>query len=150
MATDVNLDDIVIPALLRSARGAYGQVIRRGLFANGFDDMPHNGPYVLGGMANHGMTPETLIRALGISKQAASQLIDVLVMRGYLNRSVNPDDRRRMMLELTERGRAAAETVQDGIKWVDAELAKELTPEEIHTLRRGLFALSNIREADDA
>jgi DNA-binding MarR family transcriptional regulator len=150
MAAEETLDDVVIPALLRSARATYGRVIRRGLFANGFDDMPHNGPYVLGGMANHGMTPETLIRALGISKQAASQLIDVLVMRGYLNRSVNPDDRRRMTLELTERGKAAAEAVQDGIKWVDTELAKELTREEIHTLRRGLFVISEIREQDEA
>ncbi len=150
MASEFSLDDIVIPALLRSARGSYGQAIRRRLFGAGFDDMPHNGPFVLGGMANHGMTPENLIRALGISKQAASQLIDVLVVRGYLNRSVNPDDRRRMMLELTERGRAAAAAVQDGIRWVDGELTKVLTPEEIHTLRKGLAALSDIRQQEKA
>jgi DNA-binding MarR family transcriptional regulator len=149
MADEFNLDEIVIPALLRSARGSYRQVIRKRLFANGFEDMPHNGPYVLGGMANHGMTPENLIRALGISKQAASQLIDVLVVRGYLNRSVNPDDRRRMMLELTDRGRAAATLVQESIQWVDGELGKALTPDEIHTLRKGLHALSHIREQDE-
>jgi DNA-binding MarR family transcriptional regulator len=150
MAAESRLDEIVIPALLRSARGSYGLVIKRRLYAYGFDDMPHNGPYVLGGMANHGMTPETLIRALGISKQAASQLIDVLVVRGYLSRAINPDDRRRMTLELTERGRAAAAAVQDGIQWVDRELAKTLTSEEIHTLRKGLAALSDIREQDEA
>jgi DNA-binding MarR family transcriptional regulator len=148
MVSESRLDEIVIPALVRSARGSYGQVIRRRLFASGFEDMPHNGPYVLGGMATQGMTPETLIRALGISKQAASQLIDVLVVRGYLNRAVNPDDRRRMSMELTDRGQAAAAAVQDGIQWVDGELAKVLTPEEIHTLRRGSAALSDIRERD--
>ena len=101
-------DAVVIPALLRAARGAYGHAIHRSLVAAGFDDLPRNGPFVLGGMARQGGSAGDLIRELGVSKQAASQLIDTLVLRGYLERLINPDDRRRMTIELTDRGRAAA------------------------------------------
>ena len=47
------------------------------------------------------------MRELGVSKQAAGQLVDTLVLRGYLERSVDPEDRRRLTLTLTERGMAA-------------------------------------------
>ena len=50
----------------------------------------------------------SLTRELGISKQAVSQLIDTMVMRGYLERTPDAEDRRRMLLHLTPRGRAAA------------------------------------------
>jgi DNA-binding MarR family transcriptional regulator len=139
-------DEVVIPALLRAARGAYGHAIRTRLAAGEFDDLPGNGPYILGGMANHGGTAGGLIRELGVSKQAASQLIDTLVLRGYLEREVNAEDRRRMTIELTERGRAAAAVVRDGVEAVDAELADRISPSELAGLRAGLVALTEIRE----
>jgi DNA-binding MarR family transcriptional regulator len=138
-------DEVVLPALLRAARGAYGHAVRTRLAAD-FDDLPRNGPYVLGGMANHGGTAAQLIRELGVSKQAASQLIDTLVLRGYLVREVNPDDRRRMDINLTERGRAAADAVRTGVLSVDTELAAMITPEELAGLRAGLIALCDIRD----
>jgi hypothetical protein len=60
--------------------------------------------FVLGGMANHGGSAADMISGLGVSKQAASQLIDALVLRGYLTREINPEDRRRMVIGLTETG----------------------------------------------
>jgi DNA-binding MarR family transcriptional regulator len=146
MSTPAIQNDVPIPALLRAARGAYGHAVRARLASGGFDDLPGNGPYVLGGMANHGGTAGNLIRQLGVSKQAASQLIDTLVLRGYLDRTVNADDRRRMTIELTDRGRAAAEAVAEGVNAVDAELAKLLSPDELDGLYNGLVALTAIRE----
>ena len=98
-------DPADIPALLRSARGAYSNTVAAMLAGRRFDDLPRNGPFVLGGMANHGGSAVPLIQSLGVSRQAASQLIDTLVLRGYLGRQVNCDDRRRLDIELTERGR---------------------------------------------
>src|ERR1700748_1997683 len=86
-------DEVVLPALLRAARGAYGNAIRKELAAAGFDDIPRNGPFVLGGVGNRGVAAGDLVRALGVSKQAASQLVDTLVLRGYLERHANADDR---------------------------------------------------------
>jgi DNA-binding MarR family transcriptional regulator len=143
MASEI---EIVIPALLRAARGAYANAIRDGLAAAAFDDMPRNGPFVLGGMANHGVAASDLIRQLGVSKQAASQLVDTLVLRGYLERRANADDRRRIDIELTERGRAAAGAVRAAVESVDDELAGRLSPAEMSGLVAGLFALKAIRE----
>ena len=137
-------DEIVLPALLRAARGAYGRAIRRSLAAAGFDDLPANAPFVLGGMANRGSSAADLIVALGISKQAASQLIDVLVLRGYLERELHPDDRRRMTIGLTERGKAAGAAVRAGVEAVDAGLASRLFPADLAGLRRGLQTLADI------
>ncbi len=144
--TTPSADDIVLPALLRAARGSYGHAIRTSLAAAGYDDMPRNGAFVLGGMVNHGGSAADLVRQLGVSKQAASQLIDVLVIRSYLQRQVDPDDRRRQTLEVTERGRGAAAAVGSAVRSVDAELAAIISPEELAGLRAGLFALITIRE----
>jgi DNA-binding MarR family transcriptional regulator len=138
-------EDPSIPALLRGARGSYGDAIRARLAEAGFDDMPRNGSFVLGGMANHGGSAGDLIRELGVSKQAASQLVDVLVLRGYLDRRVNPEDRRRLTLEVTERGRAAASAVRSAIMAVDSELATRITPEQQAGLLAGLNALASIK-----
>ena len=137
---------VPIPALLRAARGSYGGAVRRHLAEGGFDDLPANGPYVLGGMANQGGNAGSLVRELGISRQAASQLIDTLVLRGYLTREGDPDDRRRMLIELTDRGRAAAAATRAGVEEIDAELASMLSPGELAGRYAGLVALTEIRE----
>jgi DNA-binding MarR family transcriptional regulator len=139
-------EEIVIPALLRAARGSYGRAIAEGLAAAGFDDLPRNGPFVLGGMANFGGSAADMISGLEVTKQAASQLIDTLVVRGYLTREVNPEDRRRMTIELTERGRAAAAAVRAAVETVDAELAERISPAELAGLRAGLTALAEIKQ----
>jgi DNA-binding MarR family transcriptional regulator len=139
-------DEVPIPALLRAARGSYGHAIRMRLAAAGYDDLPRNGPFVLGGIVNRGGTAGRLVRELGVSKQAASQLIDTLVLRGYLVREPNPEDRRRVTIAVTERGSAAAELVRSGVEAVDAELVELLAPEELNGLRAGLVALCEIRE----
>ena len=139
-------DGVPIPALMRAARGAYGHAIRERLARAGYDDLPRNAPYVLGGMANHGVPSSQLVRELGVSKQAAGQLVDTLVLRGYLERRADPDDRRRITVELTERGTAAAAEVRAAIGEVDERLAGMLTDAQLRGLRAGLVALTAIRE----
>jgi DNA-binding MarR family transcriptional regulator len=139
-----------IPALMRWARGSYGQAVRRSLAITGYDDLPRNGAFVLGGMANLGGSAADMIRGLGVTKQAASQLIDTLVLRGYLTREVDAEDRRRLTISLTERGRGAAEAVRGAVESIDAELEAAITPAELAGLRAGLNALARInrRQAD--
>lgn len=140
-------DDVPIPALLRASRGAYGHAIQRRLLAAGFDDLPRRGPFVLGGMASQGASAGDLVRQLGVTKQATGQLIDTLVVRGYLDRRPDTDDRRRMIVGLTPRGRAAAAEVREAVSSVDADLGRRIAPEELAGLRAGLVALCAIREA---
>src|SRR5437762_353261 len=138
--------DVAIPALLRHARNTYGAAMRRALADAGYDDVPRNGLYVIGGMAlGAGDVPlSPLARELRISKQNAGQLVDTLVMRGYLEREVDPQDRRRLNVGLTPRGRAAAAAQGAARDRIDAELAARIGPEGVAALKRGLAALIHI------
>src|ERR1700761_5855278 len=100
--------EIVMPALSRHARATYGRAMRRALAEAGYDDIPRNGLYVIGGLAlgAGGVPLGQLVAELGVSKQGAGQLVDTLVLRGYLERTPDADDRRKLTVSLTERGRA--------------------------------------------
>lgn len=143
-------ETVPIPQLMRDARGPYGDAARRALAAAGCDDVPRNGGFVLAGLDQGAPEPKFTSQAdavtfLRVSKQASSQLIDTLVIRGYLERQNDPDDRRRMSVRLTERGLAAAVAIQAGVDEIDAALEQRLTTEELHGLRAGLAALAEIR-----
>lgn len=138
--------NITLPALLRHARTTYGTAMRTALDAAGYDDVPRNGLYVIGGLAlGAGDVPlGALIRDLRISKQAAGQLVDTLVTRGYLARTVDPLDRRRLVVTLTERGKAAAQVQTRERERIDAELGTRVGMADIAATRRTLAALIDI------
>src|SRR5690242_9841855 len=136
----------VMPALLRHARYTYGTAMRRALAQAGFGDIPRNGLYVIGGLAlGVGDAPlGQLIKELRTSKQAAGLLVDALVMRGYLERTVDKDDRRKMIVALTERGKAAAAAQAVARKKVDDELIARVGLEDVVCTRRTLTALIDL------
>lgn len=142
--------DVVMPALLRNARSAYGRAMRAALEAAGYDDIPGNGLYIIGGLAlseGQGGLGD-LIRQLGVSKQTGGQLIDALVSRGYITRQIDPDDRRKLTVELTERGKAAAGVQGKARDAVDAQLLGRVGAADIAAARKTLAALCEIgREA---
>jgi DNA-binding MarR family transcriptional regulator len=138
-------DEVVTPALVGSARRTYTLAIRRALLDAGFDDMPRRGMGVVGGIANNGDAPqEEFGRYLGVSKQAASQLVDVLVTRGYVERNSDPSDRRRIILSLTDRGRAAAAASAAAVAKVDAAVARRCSAEDRAAARRVLGTMADI------
>src|SRR3954452_8095754 len=57
--------------------------------------------------------PSSLARQLRISPAVVTGLLDRLEQRGYVRRRMDPGDRRRQRLELTENGLAASLAVQD-------------------------------------
>lgn len=137
---------VVIPALLRHARTAYGAAMRAGLASVGCDDMPPNGMYVIGGLAlgDGGVPLRQLVAELGVSKQAAGQLVDTLVLRGYLERAVDPNDRRQISITLTPRGRAAAEAQAAALERVDADLAARVGDACVAQMRLALAVLCDM------
>ncbi|MGN6148378.1 MAG: MarR family winged helix-turn-helix transcriptional regulator [Rhizomicrobium sp.] len=141
MVQPISVDDIVLPALLRAARPAYANAIRAALRDAGFEDVPKNGAYVIGAISRAGAPLADIIRGLGVSKQAAGQLIDTLVLRGYLEREVNDEDRRRLTMTLTQRGRAAAAVARKASESVDAKLKKRVGEKAIAEARKVLFHL---------
>jgi DNA-binding MarR family transcriptional regulator len=138
--------EIGIPVLLRHARTAYGAAMRKALAEAGYDDIPGNGLYVIGGLALG--VPDIplgqLIKELRISKQVAGQLVDTLVTRGYLERTMDKDDRRKLTIALTERGKAAAATQRAARVKVDAELLACVGQDDINRTRRTLAVLCDM------
>lgn len=140
------LDDIGMPVLLRHARNTYGAAMRRALNDAGYDDIPGNGLYVIGGLAldRADIPLGQLIREMRLSKQAAGQLVDTLVTRGYLERSIDKDDRRKLTVTLTERGRAAAAAQRAAREKVDADLLAAVGKDDIDRTRRTLAVLCDM------
>jgi len=148
--TDGDWAELTTPALMRSARGAYAQSIRAQLHQAGIDDLPRNGAFILAGIDASGGPRHDLPSELGVTKQAVSQVIDTLVNRGYLEREPDPDDRRRVRLELADRGRDAVEAVLRGVEAVDRRLEEVVSPEQVSALRSALSALTEIKQTDIA
>lgn len=146
----ITLDDITLPALLRHARYTYGGAMRAALAEAGYDDIPGNGLYVIGALAFGGVPLGQIVSELRVSKQAAGQLVDALVLRGYLERQADPEDRRKLTVTLTERGRAAAETQTAARVAIDDRLAARVGDKRIRQAKEVLAALIAIGREDAA
>ncbi len=107
----------------------------------GCDDVPRNGAFVIGAIARGGSPLGGVIRHLGVSKQAGGQLVDTLVVRGYLDRSPDPEDRRRMTVTLTDRGRVAADAARRAVEAIDARLTDRVGAGQVAEARATLGAL---------
>jgi DNA-binding MarR family transcriptional regulator len=147
-------EDIPVPSLMRDARDVYREAVGRALADAGCDDVPRNGVFVLAGLDQ--TVPEAkfspqadVVASFGLSKQAASLLIDTLVLREYLARRVDPEDRRRMGVRLTARGITAAVAIQTAVDAIEESLARLISADELRGFRAGLAAFREIREHPD-
>ena len=144
-------EEIPFPALLRHARTTYGSAMRRALEEAGYDDIPANGLYIIGGLAleDRDIPLSQLIRELGTTKQGAGQLVDTLVIRGYLTRSVDALDRRQLIIALTDRGRSAADIQRKARESIDAALLARIGDRDVHAARRTLAALIELAQPQE-
>jgi len=134
-----------IPELMRAARGSYKRAIDAVYAARGIDDVPNPGGDILAYLDGGQEDIPRMIEGFGISKRQYDELLDKLTLRGYITREVDPADGGSVLLELTERGHAAARAIFDGGRIVDAELERRLSADEIAAMRRGLAALGEIK-----
>jgi len=134
-------DDVPLSALLPAARNTYVRAVQAAQARIGCDDLPPSGVYLISAMHWSGASLESVIRWMGVTKQAVSQAVDTLVARGYLERSDDPSDRRRVHLKLTERGREAGRVARTAIERVDRKLRGRVGPRKVAAARAILVAL---------
>ena len=73
----------------------------------------------------------------GISKAAASQLLERLVLQEYVTRSESPSDRRVKQIELTEKAlRLLEQSIVERQKWIEALIATFSTADLKYTGKR--------------
>lgn len=150
MSRDPSAQTVSLPGLLRHARGAYARAMREALEQDGHEPIPANGLYVIGRLAwEAGSVPiGRLVVELGITKQGAGQLVDLLVTRGYLTRTPDEKDRRQLLVSLTERGHAAAQTQARAREAVDAALVSIVGSADAEITRRTLAGLVDLGRPD--
>ena len=91
------------------------------------------------------MTASELGEQLGITKQAAGQLVDQLVDRGYLERAAHPQGGRRRQLVLAGRGRRHLRDAGAILRRVEASMLAGLPGDQQVALRSALLALVRSR-----
>jgi DNA-binding MarR family transcriptional regulator len=131
------------------ARNALARRIRSVLTDAGYDDLPAHGPYVISATSRAGVPLAAIIDHLGLSKQASGHLVDLLVLRGYLYRHVDPDDRRRLIVSPTERGSDAALVIRTAADDLEAHLVDAVGPAAVEAARHTLACLATM-SIDDA
>jgi DNA-binding MarR family transcriptional regulator len=140
-----NYDNMPLSALLHATRGTYTSAIQRAQAKIGCGDVPASGEFILSAMQWSGASFESVVSWLGVTKQAVSQVVEMLVSRGYLERIHDPSDRRRVDLLLTNRGRAAGRAARTAIEQVDRDLRARVGPDSITHARTTLVALLEIK-----
>jgi len=83
----------------------------------------------------HGHTSvNDLAKRWGVTKAAASQMVDKMVDQGWINRTENPVDRRSRDLTITPAGKELTEEAQKYRHgWID-EFVKSLSPEDVKAI----------------
>lgn len=102
--------------ILCDIRDATERSLNDRLSAAGFDDIPEDALLVLSAMWLNSPAARALIRQLGINSQAASESIETLILRGYLEFWENPDDPRQPAVVFAERGSAAMDETIAGLR----------------------------------
>lgn len=116
--------------------------IQQGLQQRGFDDVRPVHGFAFARITGGQTTTSDLATHLGVSKQAAAQLVEHLVQRGYLRREANPADGRARFLVLTEHGRACTVAADQAAGDVVQQWRNELPPEQFEQLQDALLRLA--------
>jgi len=115
--------------------------IQHGLARRGFHDVRPSHGFVFARVRAGDATVADVAGHLGVTKQAASQLVEHLVQRGYLTRAVDPRDARSRLLALTARGRACTRAAEQAAAETVAAWQGQLDAAAMTGLRAALQAV---------
>lgn len=119
------------------------EFVRR-LDAEGYADLRPAHGAVFQALRGRGATSTELAERLGVTKQAAGQMVADLEQRGYLRRVDHPDGGRRRLVVLTGKADDHMAVAGQVLHKLESELSARLGEENLLQLRAGLSQL--IRE----
>lgn len=124
--------DVEAVQLAMSVLAAASRVIeeiQEGIVRRGYPDVRPAHGFAFVRISQGEATVLDVAEHLGVTKQAASQLVDQLVQRGYVTRVTDPLDARRRLLALTARGRACTRAAEasaaDAVRGWEDELGAD-------------------------
>ena len=128
--------------LLAAAR-ALADGISAGLRARGFGDVRPAHGFAFARLAAGGATITQLAEHLGLTRQAAGQLVDELIAKGYVERHPHPRDGRARLIVLTEKGWACTQAAEAAITDTLRPWEAALGPERLIALRNDLLQVAS-------
>lgn len=132
------------PALARLLAIAYRSLIQglhERLRDRGWHDVRPAYGFVLLAARSAPTTSSELATLLGMTKQAASKLLEGMEETGYVRRGAAAQDARRRPVELTDRGRRLLGEVEEIYVELEAEWAEIIGADRVAALRADLVAV---------
>jgi DNA-binding MarR family transcriptional regulator len=137
--------------LLVLAARALADDLNARLAAEGFPEMRAGFGFMFRAIQDGEPTPTELGTRLGVSKQAVGKVLEEMEQRGFVERRLDPADRRARRVRLTPHGRAASQTAIRLSGEIEADLRARVGTEQVTALRSALLAyVEAYGGADDA
>ena len=87
------------------------------------------------------MTPSQISERTVKSSATTTSTLDTLERRGFIRRTPNPNDRRSLLIEITEDGRTATDKALPIVHHCEAELLDGVADEDLQSLRDALYGI---------
>ncbi|MYT72828.1 MarR family winged helix-turn-helix transcriptional regulator [Streptomyces sp. cg28] len=133
---------LALSAALIAAAGDLTQRLHEGVVARGFDGLRPVHGFAFSRLSAGDATTTELAAHLGVTKQAASQLVDEMVRKGYVERRPHPHDARARLLVLTERGRACTRAAEEAAGEAVLPWVERFGEEQVRALTAQLLAIA--------
>lgn len=126
---------------LRRALAAHRTAIRSALARAGCEDLPPRALWAIDALRSGDRSAAELARVLDVSKQAMSPLVELLVSLGYVERTADGLDRRRIALRLTSRGRSAATAIARACERLESRAETRVGTRNLEIARETIAAI---------
>jgi DNA-binding MarR family transcriptional regulator len=131
---------MLLRLLIRMTDNMNTELARR-IRARGFDDFQPSFTGLLGHLDTEGTRISALARRMGTSRQAASQLLQQIEARGYVERVPDPGDKRAVIARHTPAGRKLLKAAIEIMLAIEAEYAATLSQDGLARLKQLLKRL---------
>jgi DNA-binding MarR family transcriptional regulator len=149
----VHTDDPLAKAELTFLLGMAFQLVlaefNNRLAAAGYNDLRPIHGMAFQALRGDGATSSELAERLGVTKQAAGQIVEDLESRGYVQRHPHPDGGRRRLVVLTDKAQDHLHSAGNALYALEYQLGRRLGDAKLTELRAELARLIRELAGDD-
>jgi DNA-binding MarR family transcriptional regulator len=135
---------LALCAQVLGAANALVDGIHAGVMARGFADLRPAHGFAFTRLAPGDATVSDLATHLGVTRQAAAQLVDELVAKGYVERRPHPVDGRAQLVVLTARGWACTRAAEAAAADTVARWAETVGEDRLRACQAGLAGIAPV------
>lgn len=134
-------DDVPLARLFAMAFRYLIDELHTRLVDKGWPEMRPPYGFVLVAARDRALTSGAIAELMGMTKQAASKLVDAMEGEGYVSRRVDGGDARAKLVELTPRGHELLTAVEEIYADLEAEWSAVVGHAGVETVRHDLLAV---------